>query len=136
MYILFLQLLGNQTGHKVLSYKYWNKKSWDFYCWYRSYRSSSEESLWRSSHGSWTETQRTSAFPLETVRKTTSSLKDPLFLFEFIIFFFFFAFYLVFVKSIAQASTEHWLISGLFFSFNLNFLRKQTKNNLCVILLI
>ena len=135
MYILFLQLLSNQTGHKVLSYKYWNKKSWDFYHWYSSYRSSSEESQWRSSHGSWTETQRTSAFPLETVRKTTSSLKDPLFLFEFIIFFFF-AFCLVSLKSTTLASTEHWLISGLFFSFNLNFLRKQTKNNLCVILLI
>ena len=45
-------------------------------------------------------------FPSETVRKTTSSLKDPLFLFEFIIFFFF-AFCLVSLKSVALASTEH-----------------------------
>lgn len=50
---------------------------------HRSYRSSSEERQWRSSHRWCTETRRTSAFPSETARKITNYSLEPLFCFCF-----------------------------------------------------
>lgn len=45
---------------------------------HRSYRSSSEERPWMSSHRWCTETRRTSAFPSETARKITNYSLEPL----------------------------------------------------------
>ena len=105
MYILFLQLLSNQTGLKVFINTE-TKKVGIFTVGIEVI----DQVVRRVSGGVLIahelRLRGPQHFPSETVRKTTSSLKDPLFLFEFIIFFFF-AFCLVSLKSTALASTEH-----------------------------